>query len=393
MAGLFNAEVTEKIRKGLCLFLEEGDELFEWIGKTIFGKEVGDAITEAEEDQLGLLQRLLGRGVCDKGLDWEPVLPTSPFNGGQCSGIAYNVVVRVDYDDGNLNFPALQGTYTGAITSIVISNAPNPQNPATIGVLIEIRYNDGASYDYSFYRAVTGVPKSITVTRADGLPDNCGNPRPVIKNENPPEIVTDIEYDDENGVPQVLNNTVFVLGDVNISPNGNVSIGFNNSDLQLQGDINIFPNYGITYRNPIVPEIVKPERFNPQGEGTESPEQALDESNDVEEIPEDSLPIVGVVVKSQKLNFQSYPYTNVPNGSAPTIVIPRIAWVSFKIRKGETTAWMQPIDVKLVDAYIPCDNPDGAIAYSVQWGNGWKGKSFAILGKPLSDIKCCDEVS
>ena len=398
MAGLFNAEVTEKIRKGLCLFLEESDELFEWIAVQIFGKEVGEDITESEEGQLGLLQRLLGRGVCDKALDWEPVVPPIPFEGGQCSNRNYQLQYNISYTDftgiqrdDQIGF--LSPILGGKIVSASIFIGEILGNRCRIDATAANENGDTFTTEINFSARNPDPNLSVNFIRfvsINGV-DDCGNPRPKITKDTPPEITTDIEYEDENGVPQVLNNTVFILGDVNISPDGNVSIGFNNSDLQLQGDINIFPQYGVTYRNPLVKEEIPVKKFNEQGEGTEIPESSLSESEEVEEIPEDSLPIVAVVVKTQKESFARLPYTFIPNGEAPQLIVPRVAWVSFKIRKGDTTAWTQPIDVKTVDGYVLCEEPEGAIAYSVQWARGWKGKSYAILGLPLSELVCCKE--
>lgn len=398
MAGLFNAEITEKIRQGLCVFLEEGDELFEWIAKSIFGKTVGDAITESEGDQLGLLQRLLGRGVCDKSLGWEPVLPAPPFSGGQCPNLVYQAFVNVSYTD----FTGIRrenqaqfvtGTLQGKITVMELTTEQATFNSTRLRIRFGneagILLNNEITSSLAFPDPALVVNELIAVPTSGS--DTCGDPLPRIKREDPPEITTDIEYIDENGNPSVINNTTFVLGDVNINPNGNVSIEFENSDLLLKGDINIFPQYGVSYKNPVDPSLVNPKRFNPQGNGTNFPEEDLDESDDVVEVEEGELPIVGVVVRSQKLGYGSYPFTEVPNGTAPTLVIPRIAWVSFKVRQGTETAWMQPEDVKTVDSYHVCNHPDGAIAYSVQWSNGWKGKSFGIQGEPISSLKCCGD--
>ena len=213
--------------------------------------------------------------------------------------------------------------------------------------------------------SLIGWTPSLSFTREDGQPDNCGNTEgpqyPVLPNVNGPINIT---YIDNNG--DVVNDgfDLNVLAPVLISPGafqfpitlsaGGVTI---NGNLDLNGEINLFPDANIGFGSG---------GDNPDGSEPEPP------------APNKRL-IIGCRVFSEVL--QNTKVSRINGNSNPDIYIPRLASIQFLQPVGRGQSWSRDLDVKTLNAWIPCPDPGYATAVGVTFAVGVRGSAIPIYGR------------
>lgn len=249
-------QVTDNVRKEFraSLLRGLGRVLSGDPGNTITGQPVPDFLAGPEPpDPLGGFQHRGGRAACDRwarrdrasllpGRDayfrqlcgpylapGGPGEPTTepPFTGGQCPGVSYDIrgdVFNQTTGAPNPNNPILFGTRTGPLRFVemppeVVCTAPDMvQTQAFVEPV-------NAPQDRVSVRGPGCVRfstlENLTITRADGLPDECGDP---------PE---DFDAGDPDPSPDPNPGPVggpvgfpFPDLDITISPSGDVVIDF-----------------------------------------------------------------------------------------------------------------------------------------------------------------------
>lgn len=355
---------------------------------------VATLLDETKLDELAEFQleyaQWANRKFCGKSPSASlPSYLNPPFTGGQCVGVSYRVRVEIDYDDGNLNFPVINSDYLGKITEITVINAPNPQTGTGFGALATIKYAGGTMTEQVWFRPVTGSLSSITITRTDGLPDTCGSPSgSVPPNSDPLVIVRDIDYEDENGVPQTDEDVTFTFDTPVKEPDGTISIPYTicKDGFCVKGKVNLGDELVVTDDSPseeYLPPVV--ELDDPVGEGTATPESELD-GEALSEADKGKTPILGVFVKAQKDGLKSKATEVFLEDDAPAILVPNIGYVRFRILQGDESGWLADIPIKSVNAYIPVPDKIEAVSCEVAFQSGWKGKYIVHRGKA-----CCKE--
>ena len=143
----------------------------------LFPKEFGsvrDAISNWIGQRIGDLQNFLGLSPAPSTTPSEQISNWSPpFNGGQCSGVMYRVqgIDIVTNEPSPNSFDVTVPGKIGAPSSITQSGFTFYGFTYNNGSQF---YNRGGANWYGIGKDVVGV--TITsVTRADGLPDTCGN--------------------------------------------------------------------------------------------------------------------------------------------------------------------------------------------------------------------------
>lgn len=138
--------------------------------------------------------------MCKERPPGLPLTPATPFEGGQCDGIAYQVPVEVPvtYEDGEVGFLKPNDRLYGKIGAIRISYKSN--NQFSVDVFCRgSSYIFGRPQDQGWYAVFQGAnqyknigqPRILSVTRLDGQIDNCGNlPVEYPDNPIPPERLT-----------------------------------------------------------------------------------------------------------------------------------------------------------------------------------------------------------
>lgn len=331
----------------------------------------------------------LKRWICDD----DPIVNPVPdydtlFSGGQCA-TGYEVLFRLTTfgSAGQVSVGGVQGALgTGPIS-----------NPRT-----QIRSVSGFGVCAYGYITFAGTEREVAlrcsntlgynpvdaeleitqIIRRDGSPDNCGNPPPSIPDgggEVGGEI--DIIGEDENGDPIILPDIPFILINPVFNIDGDIVVDVNFPGLDICG------KYRLGFAGEFIPKECIPgsnaptdTAGEPEGDGTTEPEPDLDE-NEEDKIPEGKT-LKALIVKSQK-EVPNISQTQIPTGKAPILLFPRIANVSFKLEaKTEDdvfTAWVQPVDVTSVNAFIT--PPDGfrVVSWQIQWLPNFKGKAIPIL--------------
>lgn len=198
-----------------------------------------------------------------------PDAPVPPFNGGQCACVNYLVTIKQTNSTGS---ETSTGTYTGPLGGLVrIKNQTFPDltdvfmkdsvcsegSPTGTNLtLVGVETNDGV-----FKVSIESV------VRADGLPDNCGNPPPQYPNTNLPSPgdyngTGTITYNDGNSftVPLVY---APITPTLSLNPKFNVTV---NGTLNLQFDLG---GVKIDLGDDSAPPSLPPSRFT-------DPSDALD---------------------------------------------------------------------------------------------------------------------
>ena len=357
---------------------------------------------------------------CNQSPDTINSIPSdSPdFTGGQCDApytISYEFV-QFNGSGAEVGRTLEIKSATGPITQITAEDRGSAWcvqiidanfNPATCDSILG---KAGASYEF----------QNITITRVDGSPDNCGDPPTP---EPPPletvDIPAPVTYTDDVGLPVAIPDATLkvfppcpptedglfipvelVLPDPLPNLCGKIGIRpdiFNGiepaveADLcpDFQEDVGLIPSaqeqsffeLGTTVGSvPGVPEIILDGDLN----------ETFDLSNP---------PMFGVLVKSRRNPNEVQSGTQLirQDDSAPVQVIPRLATVRFQelVQTGDDdyeTAFGERIDVQVVNAWVSCPSPHGAVGVVVEWQNGYEGNYTPGFRKSCCD-SCAEQVT
>jgi hypothetical protein len=360
----FAGSFGNSIRNGFCTISTTAQD---------FGGELS-AGTEYRGVGVGVdLLRLAQRLTCNR----EPSPGYDPsFTGGQCPGIQYNVFFRVTYNNQG------QGPF-------VFNDGPLPVygpifglSSATIGndVRVFVDASNMAGTDPQQYLAVnfTGGASSgfevlslefTSVNRADGQPDNCGNPPANVPPSTPGSRTTnnDFTYVD-NGGDTINITTLVTFGDINLGINGDLNIPFRVTiddilPFTFNGKLDLSTG-DVTY-NPGNPNYNPSGEPNADGYGVEDPDDALPDvpddviapnADDIE--PSTRRVIRGVFVTTVS---SSSNVTVLDQDSQPDIIIPNLGYVNFAIAVRNRVAWSSDIPVKNHKFFAECPWVGGAI--------------------------------
>lgn len=307
-------------------------------------------------------------GVANAGIalfcDRPPDTPPSPsFSGGQCF-VNYFVSATTDRyinndlaQEGEVSVPGFP--LAGPITDVRIS---------ANGTKITVDYGNNLSLDFPSGSGPAGTNRrnlrDVTVTRQDGLPDDCGDP------ESPvtplPESDRTFPIDFGLGIGPVI------FFAPRLTVNGNLNVPFTievgevnvTGELSLNtGEINL--NFGGTPTQ-LPPDIVP----TPD---SEVPPAEQDDPND-----DRPANIIGVIVVAVPTGQNTA--TEIPVNGFPNLLIPRLADVSFKIRIKNKSHWTSDLPVKSRNAYIACPGEIDAIDVVAVAQKGWQISYTPVRG-------------
>lgn len=335
--------------------------------------------------------------------------PAAPFDGGQCAGIEYRVVVSAEVvrnsdgavigDRDDIVFVAF-----GPITSIEGVNVNVSSRDSRQGVFatangfvtsfnssarkpVEAEGKVAASGGRSSplgsqatgYIGISGGggPRDFTtnildvdVTRTDGLPDECGSPPPPPPPPPTPGsniINIDIDYNN-GGDTNIVVPVAFAIGYATVSIDGRLTIPIDmrGANFSLFGSLDVNTgdiNFNFDGGSPGNEACCQPPDIE------EPPPEEVDPPEDPEE---DESVIIGVVVTATSVASSSKT-TRVFQEGATTIYHPRLGNVYFRIKIGESTVWTGDIPVRVRQQYIVCPTDFGAVnvigvpAPGVEW--------------------------
>jgi len=304
--------------------------------------------------------------------------PVLPYSGGQCPGVDYTIdyrITRPAFPDGTVVEDRTSGsTWIGPIGSVVALG--NISGTAYAWDLTHDTENSTGPRRNRLgsISSPLGRPSlSITaIRRQDGLPDDCGDPSPVVP-ENPgtptPDPLPPISYDPGDGGEPIETEPT-----IRITPGPNGPQLTIDTEGDPNGDVNIQYNYdfgGVTINFPDSPAVCcpptaigpKPEDISPQ---PRAPIPTLPPGVPPQDEPDDETDTVirAVIVNATGVDTPSTEIAAL--GGGPSVFAPRLGTLQFKIASGDgLIGWTGDIDIKNVRQYIEVPAVQGAINVKV----------------------------
>lgn len=369
----FREAVANSLRGALCAVIAVNDD-----GAKLFGRIPG---LSSGADYFNFFAPLRAQLCNDDPADVPT--PSPPFTGGQCP-VFYTAAIQVTQyntagevvSSGVNNIPGLQGPIGGIFYASDCAIIVGPLAPGAGGFCAYITTASGPQLVAG--NGNGGVNATIlTVTRQDGMTDNCGDPPIVVPPPGPVSRPINVTYNNEdNDVIDIDGDVVFSpffsVGDLSLNVPFNLDLG----GLEFSGTIEISPDFNID----LAPRVF----FGGPGQPDDPDLPPSGDPNTPDDPPTDdeTTVIIGVVIRSSPVGeLQS---TAIATVNMPTIYAPRLASCSFAIESSLTVAWTSDIDVKNRDCYIPCPVPTGAIGVSVTPMPGWECSWTPVRGRPLT---------
>lgn len=345
-------------------------------------------------------------GILSAACPVPPPIPEPPAgNGlppgtGQCSGIVYDVTFTTQ-EINRINCAEFERTTTVAVTGPILSTFLAGPDIAFCSPIDEafIRLNATAGDPSSdvLLRQPGGDVRIVSftidsVTRQDGLPDDCGDPNPpapprppITQPPDSPPIPTE-EPDGSPGPDIIIKPRVGPIY-VDIDGHFKIPVVVNFEGPQFDTDISIpvtvnLPDFSIDFgyggsgggtSDPTEPDEPTP----PEGICCDPPLPDLDPGE--EEDPEDPPPeeeeeirrITGIVITSAPDGGQrSESQLMTAN---PTLLVPRIATVQFEVRLSGSTFLSSETSVKSINQYVPAPRNVPVTRAFVGFEPGWAG--------------------
>ena len=345
-----------------------------------------------------------------------PVIPSSPFSGGQCADVSYAVTLRLTYDwtpnpggfvAGAQVFTAFQDLGRAVIFGPINGFTVSPTGEGfKLSMQVRAQSRDGTPLIGSPIGSGGGdVPpagnqavrnlrvSNISITRNDGLPDNCGNPPPVFPpgtpdptDPRPPDTVINIDLPDIGPVNITFSPTVGIIyvnnqGDF-IVP---VTVNVVEPTIDIDFDIDIGVNISRPDEppQPIDPSPPRNPDDRPEEKDCPPPQDCNDEPETEDPDPEPpeegrkNYRIIGVTVLSA-VNRTFVPATEILQPAGPNIWAPRLGYIRFVYElTEEDRTYSEDIPVKLINQYIETPQKDLRCIQVI--GNPERGVSFELI--------------
>ncbi len=316
--GSFREGLTEGLRTAACVLVGGQPEFISrWLDFTT-------------PSGLLPLANAVRQWVCGTDPSEDVPIPPPPFAGGQCP-VLYDVTVSTTVFD--LFGPGIDGTVVssarvlGPIGGVVSSTTqPGFEGQGTVAVssadgLITTSPATGTEGGTGFTITV------LSVTRVDGLPDECGDPPPDLPPPSPVTIDVDVTYGPTNNFTVTV---PVIFGIAYVSLDGRVNIPINvqlNPEFALNGTLEIFPDFQLDLDFNVG---TNPNDDGPVGdEPPENPDQNPgDETDDPEGEDEGPAPPIFAVLTAAVIQSDARP-SSIDSFVGPDIYVPRLGSVRF----------------------------------------------------------------
>lgn len=310
----------------------------------------------ASQPLLALAANRLNALVCNRPTD-EIELPPPPFEGGQCPGVLYRIITSRDVGANGQPVSSERGPAPGPFSIDRTQGAAPPegcgsgQSSGPIwGTLVA---GDGQLFGLGDQcQNAPATPLKLDLIRADGQPDECGDPDPELPPPGPIHAPVTVVYGDNNE----FNLTIPVIfGVAYVSIDGSVEIPITIEDLDLVGELALNGEFEIN---------LDFGGNRPLNTGDDGPDGEPDpDGGDPEDEAEEELGnIIGVFVVVTSLPTERA--TFIPQSRGPSIIAPRAASVKFKMSANDRSGWTEDFPVKNSNAWIPV--PGRLLAEDVQ---------------------------
>jgi hypothetical protein len=302
--------------------------------------------------------------------------PQPPFEGGQCDGVEYRI--SLERPDTTRNRYLEQFQIIGPITSVSVSPS-GWDSSSSRTFTVSASWNGGSGQDTESFFSSTAGPARIVIERADGQPDDCGDPPPPPPLPYPPQGDTfniSPTYVDNEGDTVNLNGNFTLFAPIAIAGNVFAPVRVDLGGITFDGTLELAPNFEFNFGQP--PNTGAP------GDGDDLPP-----NNDPINIPntpddDDQRDVIGIVVTSTPgTNTRT---TVLPQGDAPTLYLPRIGSAYFRVRTASGLAWAGPIDIKQRLQYISAPEGVRTLTARTHFETDWSGSVTLVYrdSKPES---------
>lgn len=345
--GSFTDGLVGAMRSGLCSYLALSDRANRFFN-------------ELSPVDLPNFSGSWRRSICDND-DPIPPLANEP---GQCTGVLYTVAGNISETTPPITpFPWQRTNVPGPI-SLSKETVPGTSN-------CQFRLLGGSGYNNLIStRPCSEAFTDVVITRQDGQPDNCGGeirPEPFPEEGDTYNITFD--YTNKDGLDVNLSGTVNLFAPVIIGGNVFAPVNIDLGGIDFNGTLQLSPefNFNLGDRNPRSGPN-RPEPFIPTLPPVSFPTTPDDESVKT---------LVGVVVRSSITG--TIDATAIGQGDAPTIYVPRLALVYFRVKHGNLVDWSGPFDVKTLSSYVPVPYNTNAITARCFWSKGFSGQLSLVF--------------
>lgn len=375
MAGSFRTELTNAIRNAFCTALEIQRNYYGYVGETFKW-----AVTAQ------LAQRFFDaayRTACNRE---PPPSANNNFTGGQC---AVNYTLTIQFKRYNIVAGAcsLGGFEASLQTAVLGPIARWEVVPESGSARLRIIHGPGGSLIRNVTTANTcnGVYQAFqnisftSLARADGLPDNCGDPPTVTPTPTPGynTTTTNITYTNNYNtnitVPVTL---IFAKAALNLKGELNipVRIDLGGVNLQIGGNINLNTgDISLNFGNPNYSRngLPNPDCYEPDPTIPDPPPGVPDDvtippsdqsESETTKLLRGCIVTTSVIPDDISLIYQT---------GNPNITAPNLGYVSFAINVNGKLAWTSDIPVKNARNFIVCP---------------WEGGAAEVRGTPRPGV-------
>ena len=174
-------ELAERVGAGTADFKDKLAEGLRDFACTLW-ENYPDQITQGDNLASSFTRGYMNRTCADKTL---PQPPVSPFFGGQCEDVGYDVVIEFQNCGDTMWTQDQIGTVPGRVTALIVELASitsgcgggDPRNRKNWNLRANYTMSDGIPRQTTLLLGVTYVEfRAIGCVRSDGMPDTCGDP-------------------------------------------------------------------------------------------------------------------------------------------------------------------------------------------------------------------------
>lgn len=358
MASFIDA-IGNTIRSGVCSYLSTYNNF----NDALYG----------EGGLVGAIPRATGRTayrmLCN---DEPPEPPPPPFTGGQCPKkyyVGYSVTYDSDTASGNQPDTVNSSTFVWGPIQGFYMNTPNNGNFSVVAKETAfgpqktiVLYTGGADAGGIISYEIQGI------FTADGSPDDCGNPPPVIPPPDSPSTTTNTSYETNNNVSVTVPINL-TYAPVNIDVNGELNIPVR-VNIPVDADVNF--NANLSFNTGDITFNFGDSNYSP---GSKSSPSCYDSPSDTPDVPpdvpvdvpspdpDDPEPETIRLLRAAIVTVNVVPdgITEIFQDDNPNVFIPRLGNVQFLIRVGNRLAWTEEIAIKNKRQFVVCPWEGGAI--------------------------------
>lgn len=345
--GNFQTELREAAKEVFCGFAKAEDAGTRWFN-------------ELSPVNLPNVGRFWRSAVCDDPGDIP--IPV-PFEGGQCDGIAYTVVIQFDsrfVQGEQTTTPNVIGPISGVTT---VTNPNGTRQP-----VIQANPNKNAgspSSDSLSYQD----PFIVSVTREDGQPDDCGDPPADIPPFSPAPRPISFTYQDVNNTTVNVSGDMTIFAPVVIAPVTVIApVRVELPDFNFDGYLSFDPTFEFNFGRQGA------EKSPGDGDPNNGPDDPIDNPITPEDDSDRRLIGMKVIATPDGTNRN----TIIPQSGGPTLYLPRIANAYFRVRNRGGLSWFGPITVRNRAEFVPVPENVNAVFGVVDFDGGWSGTTIQV---------------